>query len=274
MNIHHFEVSALGHTADLKVLQCPNVLREPKKRPVVILCPGGGYTGLSPREADIIGLQFMAKGYHAAVLTYTCAPAARFPVALYQLAGAVATLRQNADKLNIDENTIIVSGYSAGGHLAASLSVFWNNAEIMKDCPWNAEERKPNLSILGYPVITSGDSAHKGSFKALLGDRFDQEDAMTLVSLEKQVTADAPATFLWHTWNDVTVPPENSMLYASALRANNVPLELHIYEEGPHGIATANLLTNPKHYPAAEGWVELADKFVKKHTEESLWIYG
>ena len=97
---------------------------------------------------------------------------------------------------------------------------------------------------------------------------------MTLVSLEKQVTADAPATFLWHTWNDVTVPPENSMLYASALRANNVPLELHIYEEGPHGIATANLLTNPKHYPAAEGWVELADKFVKKHTEESLWIYG
>lgn len=273
MNIRHFEITAMGHTADLKLLQYPNVTNTDKKHPVIILCPGGGYTGLSPREADVIGLQFMAKGYHAAVLTYTCAPAARFPVALYQLAGAVATLRQNADELRIDENTIIVSGFSAGGHLAASLGVFWNNGEIMKDCPWSAEQRKPNLEILGYPVISSGDLAHKGSFKALLGDKFDEDEAMTLVSLEKQVNADTPATFLWHTWHDVTVPPENSMLYASALRKNNVPLELHIYEEGPHGIATGNHLTNDVMYPAGEGWVELAHLFVKDHTEESLWNY-
>lgn len=273
MNIQHFEITALGHTADLKLLQYPNVTNSNKKYPVIILCPGGGYTGLSPREADVIGLQFMAKGYHAAVLTYTCAPAARFPVALYQLAGAVATLRQKADELRIDENTIIVSGYSAGGHLAASLGVFWNNEKVMKDCPWSAEERKPNLEILGYPVISSGHLSHAGSFKALLGEQFGQEEPMTLVSLEKQVTADTPATFLWHTWQDQVVPAENSMLYASALRNCGVPLELHIFEEGPHGIATANMLTNEKMYPAAEPWVELAHLFVKGHTEESLWNY-
>lgn len=275
MNIHYFEIPVLGHTAKLKFLQQPRVTsaNPPRKHPVIIICPGGGYTGTSPREADIIGLQFMALGYHAAVLDYTCAPAARFPTQLYQLAGAVATLRNHAEVLDIEENSIIVSGFSAGGHLAASLCVFWNNEEVMKDCPWTPQEVKPNLQILGYPVISSGDMAHKGSFQALLGDRFDQDAAMELVSLEKQVTADTPATFLWHTWQDVTVPPENSMLYASALRANNVPLELHIYEEGPHGIATADTLTNPKNYPAAQSWVQLAHLWVQRHTEEELWIY-
>lgn len=275
MNIHHFEVTALGHTAELKFLQYPKVpaVKPPKKRPVIVICPGGGYTGLSPREADIIGLQFMARGFHAAVLDYTCAPAARFPVQLYQMAGAVATLRQHAEELDIEKNSIIISGFSAGGHLAASLGVFWNNKEVMKDCPWTAEERKPNLMLLGYPVISSGHLSHGGSFKALLGEKYGQEEPMTLVSLEKQVTADTPATFLWHTWQDQVVPAENSMLFASALRENGVSLELHMFEEGPHGIATANMLTNVKNYPAAEHWVDMAELWLKKHTEESIWNY-
>lgn len=275
MNIHHFEISALGCAAELKVLQQPRVtnVNPPRKHPVIVVCAGGAYEGISAREMDIVALQFMAKGYHTAILKYTCKPA-HFPTQLYQLAGAVATLREHAEELDIDENSIIISGFSAGGHLAASLGVFWNNKEVMKDCPWSAEERKPNLMLLGYPVISSGDMAHKGSFRALLGDRFDEESAMELVSLEKQVTADTPATFLWHTWNDVTVPPENSILFASALRENGVPLELHIFEEGPHGIATANMLTNAKNYPAAEHWVDMADLWLKKHTEESLWTYA
>ena len=96
-----------------------------RKRPVVLICPGGGYQMTSDREAEALAVRFMAMGYHAAILRYSVAPA-RFPEALLQLATAVAMLRENAEKWHIDTEKIVVQGSSAGGHLAASLGVFWN----------------------------------------------------------------------------------------------------------------------------------------------------
>ena len=96
-----------------------------RKRPVVLICPGGGYAMTSDREAEALAVKFMAMGYHAAILRYSVAPA-RFPEALLQLATAVAMLRENAEKWHIDTDKIVVQGSSAGGHLAASLGVFWN----------------------------------------------------------------------------------------------------------------------------------------------------
>ena len=126
-----------------------------RKRPVVLICPGGGYQMTSDREAEALAVRFMAMGYHAAILRYSVAPA-RFPEALLQLATAVAMLRENAEKWHIDTEKIVVQGSSAGGHLAASLGVFWNKPFVAEALGMDSEKFRPNGLMLSYPVITSG----------------------------------------------------------------------------------------------------------------------
>ena len=110
-----------------------------RKRPVVLICPGGGYAMTSDREAEALAVKFMAMGYHAAILRYSVAPA-RFPEALLQLATAVAMLRENAEKWHIDTDKIVIQGSSAGGHLAASLGVFWNKPFVAEALEMDAEK--------------------------------------------------------------------------------------------------------------------------------------
>ena len=117
----------------------------------------------SDREAEALAVKFMAMGYHAAILRYSIAPA-RFPEALLQLATAVAMLRENADKWNIDTEKIVVQGSSAGGHLAASLGVFWNKPFVAEALEMDAEKFCPNGLMLSYPVITSGEKSTSGFF--------------------------------------------------------------------------------------------------------------
>lgn len=113
--------------------------------------------------------------------------------------------------------------------------------------------------ILGYPVITSGEFAHRGSFINLLGDRYEEDRALT--SLENQVSADTPPTFLWHTWDDACVPVENSLLLATALRKNGVPTELHILPSGPHGLSLATAETGVVQ-EACAGWPDWAARWL------------
>lgn len=135
-----------------------------RKRPVVLICPGGGYVMTSDREAEALAVRFMAMGYHAAILRYSTAPA-RFPEALLQLATAVAMLRENAEKWHIDTEKIVVQGSSAGGHLAASLGVFWNKPFVAEALGIASEKFRPNGLMLSYPVITSGEKAHQDLLK-------------------------------------------------------------------------------------------------------------
>ena len=134
-----------------------------KKRKAVIICPGGGYEMTSDREAEALAVKFMAMGYHAAILRYSVAPA-RFPEALLQLATAVAMLRENAEKWHIDTGKIVVQGSSAGGHLAASLGVFWNKPFVAEALGMDAGKFRPNGLMLSYPVITSGGKGSSGIF--------------------------------------------------------------------------------------------------------------
>lgn len=184
-----------------------------RKRPVVLICPGGGYQMTSDREAEALAVRFMAMGYHAAILRYSVAPA-RFPEALLQLATAVAMLRENAEKWHIDTEKIVVQGSSAGGHLAASLGVFWNKPFVAEALGMDSEKFRPNGLMLSYPVITSGEKAHKGSFESVLGEDYADEEKRRFLSLEYNVTKDTPSTFLWHTAPDDTVPVENSLLFS------------------------------------------------------------
>lgn len=206
-----------------------------RKRGAVVICPGGGYEFTSDREAEPVALQFMASGYNAFVLRYSVSPA-RYPAALLQLSAAVSYIRSNAEKFHVDVNKIAVCGFSAGGHLAASLGVFWQEQFIAESLKIKEGANRPNALILSYPVITSGKFGHAGSFSSLLGENA-APGFLEKMSLENQVSEKVPPAFIWHTFNDTCVPVENSLLFASALREHGIPFEMHIFPEGVHGLS-------------------------------------
>lgn len=215
-----------------------------KKRKTVVICPGGGYKFTSDREAEPVALNFVSRGFNAIILRYSLDPN-RFPKALLELASVINYTRSMTDNWNVDNDNIIVCGFSAGGHLAGSIGVLWNNELIRDNLNISNESVKPNGLILCYPVINGLEFAHKGSFDNLLGEDANEEKRREL-SLEGLVSKDTPKTFLWHTFDDDAVPVENSLLFANSLRKNNVLFELHIYPNGVHGLSLANELSATK----------------------------
>lgn len=223
---------------------CPAVSAELDEHPhrvSVLICPGGGYEFCSFREAEPIATAFNAMGYNAFVLNYSVAPVT-YPQALLELAASVSLIRSKADYFHADKNGIIVCGFSAGAHLAASLGVFWHENFISEILGDESISFKPNAMILGYPVITSGKFAHTGSLDCLLGNNADKK-LLDKMSLELQVSNETPPAFIWHTFEDGCVPVENSLLLAGALRKNKVPFELHIFPNGGHGLSLCNEIT-------------------------------
>lgn len=240
-----------------------------EKRPLILICPGGGYYKVSGREGEPVAMQYLAMGYHAAILDYSVAPEAEYPVALLQLAGAVKYLKEHAEEYHIDPEQIFVQGFSAGAHLAANLGVFWNRDFIGETFDGPGEMFRPAGMILSYPVITSGEYAHHDSFKNLLGSRY--EAMKDELSLEKQVTKDTVPAFIWHTASDNLVPVENSLLFFTALKKNGVPAELHIYPNGTHGLSLANENTDDEEHnkveEACQSWISLAKTWLKGRCE-------
>lgn len=235
-----------------------------QERPLILICPGGGYEHLSVREAESVALRFMAMGLHAAVLRYSVAPA-KYPVQIGELAFAMKYIRSHAKEWHVTDSKIFVQGSSAGGHVAASLGVFWKDEMLWKSVGAESpEEIRPNGMILSYPVITSGEFSHRGSFEKLLGETCaaKQEALLEKLSLEKQVTPDTPPTFIWHTFTDATVPVENSLLFVSALKKYGIPTEFHMYVKGEHGLALATeqtASTGGRHMQQeCASWVDLA----------------
>ncbi len=224
-----------------------------RKRAAILICPGGGYSGCSPREAEPIALHFCNAGFSAFVLDYCVAPN-RYPEGLKDVSNAIKIIRENAEEWAIDSDKIVVCGFSAGGHLAASIGTLWNTESEIK-C--ENGENKPNALILAYPVIMWGDKAHKGSFYNLLGENLEDSE-YDKMSLEKRVNKDTPPSFIWHTFEDNVVPVENALSFANALRQNDIPFELHIYPKGGHGysLATKEVSDSPNLHIA--GWAGLA----------------
>lgn len=214
-------------------------MRPNEKRPVILMCPGGGYEMTSDREAEPMAMQFLAMGYHVAILRYSVCPV-RYPAALLQVAESVLYLKEHADEYHIDPEKIVVQGCSAGGHLAANYGIAWNSPFLTK--LMGMENDPEQLCVAGlllcYPVITSGEKAHEESFRNLLGEQY--EEKKEELSLENQVTPDTPPTFLWHTATDETVPVENTLYFFQACLQQGVSAELHIYPVGGHGLSLAN----------------------------------
>lgn len=236
-----------------------------KVRPGVLIIPGGGYDHCGHREGDPVAMNFLNAGYQVFILTYTTANATPAPLGFAPLrdaAGAILHLRRNAAALNLDPHRLAVCGFSAGGHLAASVALLAHRPEVCADLGAEASQLRPDAVILGYPVITSGDFAHKGSIANLAGD---DRSLWELFSLEKQVQPGMPPFFLWHTVEDDVVPVQNTLLLVGALQACHVPYELHLFPHGAHGSSTCHREVNHPNphnatwLPLCIGW--LADVF-------------
>ena len=209
----------------------------------VVVLPGGGYTRLSDvKEGSDIAKWLNTLGISAFVVKYRLGPRYNQPNQLLDAARAMRTVRSKAKEWGVDANRIAILGFSAGGHLASTLGTHFDAGKPDAKDEIDRVSSRPDAMILLYPVITMGEFTHAGSKKYLLGENPTPE-LIKLYSNELQVTKDTPPTFIFHTMTDATVPVENAMLFASALRKNGVPFEFHLYEQGPHGVGLAP--TNP-----------------------------
>jgi acetyl esterase/lipase len=205
----------------------------------VIVCPGGGYSGLSmDKEGDQVAKWLNSIGVTAFVLKYRLGPKYHHPVELGDAQRAIRTVRAKAAEYRVMPERVGIMGFSAGGHLASTAGTHFDAGDAAAADPIERMSSRPDFLVLCYPVISFLEFAHQGSKRSLLGENPDPKLVENL-SNQMQVTEKTPPTFLFHTTADRTVPVENSVMFYAALRKAGVPAELHIYENGPHGVGLA-----------------------------------
>jgi len=202
-------------------------------RPAILVLPGGGYARQAVHEAEPVAEWLASLGIHAFVLRYRVAPD-RHPGPLEDAKEAMLHIREGQHGLDVDPGRVGVLGFSAGGHLAATLSTAAATGNVDLDIP----AAVPDLSVLCYPVASLTHETHQGSVANLLGDA-PPSALLTALSAELNVTPRTPPAFLWHTADDEAVPVSNSLNYARALFAAGVPAELHVFPQGRHGLGLA-----------------------------------
>lgn len=277
-----------------------------QKRAGILICPGGAYLGCSDREAEPVALRFAAMGYHAFVLRYSTyygrfqapdpdnmpvKPETIHPAPVRDIGQAFLTLRAHADEWLLDMDKIAVCGFSAGGHNCAMYAVYWNKPLITDHLGVDGAKIRPAAVILGYALTdyqlamsTTHDPAethvrHAAAI-ALLGTAEPDEALLTEVSPARLVSAETPPTFIWATVADTLVPVAHSTRMANALAANGVPFEVHLFEEGRHGLSLSNEATAGSCLdldPDAAQWIALVEAWLKKRfapdlPEMPLWM--
>ena len=261
------------HTGcDKVVMECHLPPKNPDnpeiETPAVIIFPGGGYAFCSEREATPVANVFLAQGYAAFVVRYTLAPECEVYNPLLDAAMSVHTVRTKADEFGVDPNKIAVCGFSAGGHLVASLGVHWNHPDVIKYSGISDGSNRPNGIILGYPVITGEEGrTHMGTINNFIGGR---DSVEPLAWLEKHVSDKTPLAFIWHTYTDNAVPVVSALRFANALEENNVKFEMHIYPDGQHGLATSDYITCTEgmRVPAVTNWIDMSVRWINDFKEQ------
>jgi len=279
-----------------------------KKRPAVLVCPGGGYLNCSDREAEPVALRFVAMGYHAFVLRYSTYhggkpgfvanpqemqvnPNCVYPAPMRDIGKAFLTLRACADEWLVDVDKIALCGFSAGAHNCAMYSVYYQDPIIYEFFGQEPDAFKPAAAILCYGIgdfhlMVQGYSepmlqaiASAANF-AYLGTRSPTKELLDTVSPALHVTQNTPPTFLWATAADALVPVQNTTRLANALAEAGVPFEVHIFEKGEHGLSLADPSTAGSLMQVdadAAKWIGLAEAWLKKRfalplPEKPAWM--
>ena len=226
----------------------------------VIVLPGGGYRALSMNsEGRQVANYLNSMGIAAFVLQYRLGPRYHHPVEIEDAQRAIRIVRSHAGEWHIAQNRIGIMGFSAGGHLAATASTRFDSGKPGASDAVDRVSSRPDFSILCYPVISLTEAwTHQGSRLNLLGENPAPELAKTM-SMENAVTAQTPPTFIFQTNADTTVPAENSIYYYLALRKAGVSAEMHVFENGPHGVGLA------MYDPALSEWPKLLVNWLRVH---------
>lgn len=255
--IQVFEDSVLVKVSQVKTPTLTVFKPQKPNGTTIIICPGGGYAHLAiDKEGYKVAKWLNTLGITAVVLKYRL-PSEKIMIdktigPLQDAQEAIRYVRKHKKELTIDENKIGIMGFSAGGHLAASLSIYYNF-----DSEKNAISAKPNFTILIYPVISMDDSiTHKGSKKNLLGENPSKE-LQKRFSVEEQTSESQNPTFLVHSTDDKSVPVENSINYYLALKESKVPVEMHLYEKGGHGFGLGKENTSQFWTKDCENWLKM-----------------
>lgn len=232
------------------------------RRKGILILPGGGYEFVSYREKDPVMHRFNSLGYNSFSLDYSCHT--MYPIPYLELMCAIHYLNTHADELGIIPKKIPLVGFSAGGHLASSYAGIYQELNKFDD----VSLIKPFALILAYPVISLIKTNNPQCVKNI--SDFDNQ-LMHLLSADEHVSKDYPPTFMWTTATDQAVNPDNVIWLKDALRKKKVKNKCIIYDNGPHGLALANLATS-NHDPKFENkkiseWPILADEFISKIKE-------
>lgn len=227
-------------------------------RPAIVVCPGGGYGHLAMgHEGKEIAAWLNEIGITAVILDYRHrGKGYGHPSPLLDAKRAVRFVRAHAERWKVDSGRIGILGFSAGGHLASSVSVHHDDGAVAATDPIDRHSSRPDFAVLCYPVIAFGQPyTHKGSQRNLLG-KTAKPFLVEKMSSERQVDAKTPPTFLWHTTADRGVPPQNSVVYYMALLEHDVPCEMHLFEKGRHGVGLGKGI-------AAENWTLLCRRWLE-----------
>lgn len=263
--------------------------------------PGGAYLNLSDREGEPVAIAFARMGYHAFVLRYSVynisggmgfgmnaanmdiKEECQNPNPMKDIARAFVYINDHKDEWKVDMNRIGICGFSAGAHNCAMYSTHWSKPVITDAFGADKEVLRPAVCILGYPLTDyvfmkettisemSNNPMAAGFFAvsntAFLGKDWDQPEKLLDASPNRLVDADTPPTFIWSTAGDNLVPVQHSTMYATALAAKKIPFEIHIFEEGDHGLATADMSAasaKSQINPDAAKWVPLCQDWLAK----------
>ena len=275
-----------------------------KKRPAVIVCPGGAYLSCSDREGEPVAMRFAAMGYHAFVLRYSVysenkggmmfggakdpepKPWLNHPAPMRDIARAMLEIRAHAEEWLVDMDKIAICGFSAGAHNCAMYSAYWDKPVMSEPFGVDNALLKPAACILGYTLSdyvfmkstqTDIDDFGRGLFEmsnfAFTGEKQPGDAKLDEISPARHVSANTPPTFLWATAGDKLVPVQHSTLMATALANAGVPFEMHIFEEGDHGLSLADqasaMTTGQINVDAAK-WMPLCQEWLKKRLKLDL----
>lgn len=271
-------------------------VREPimgtKPRPAVIICPGGGYGFLSPNEGEPIAMRFNSMGYNAFVLSYTNlsnTPTEElvWPEPLFDIAAAVLCIKDNAQKWDVDPNQLFVCGFSAGGHLAGMYATNWSKQLLQERFGRTMEDFRIKAAVLVYPVIDftdiwtivdwrmmwMGENSAESFNKFMFGAAQPTEEQLKEKSPCYLVDENTVPCFIAHAQDDSLVKVEGSLHMAEALRKNDIPFELHVFQTGNHGFALSDYSSAGFDFemtPEVAEWTHFANIWLQKHVKIGL----